>query len=312
MLAAALLLSIGIAVLAGSCQGGVQPAGPSAGVSGPSAGVSDPSAGVSDPSLAATMTRATPASSPPDETSPTASTTELPTLVPGSSDAAPWPSPSPAALKPAPGREFFHGDLSKAEVFITIDDCRNWKNIDLDLEAAHAAGIQVTLFPAGRFVDAYRQAAAAALQKAISYSDEIDNHTYVHESPLGQDVLQIKGDLDTQLLAVRSALNDPAYREWFVRPPYGLGFDDSAFVTAAWRDDLAVAGWSIDSSGYEQGSTVAFVLHNVFETGHFRNGAIILLHDDDTDTAALPLIIDGIYARGLSIGGDLKNILASA
>jgi hypothetical protein len=50
-------------------------------------------------------------------------------------------------------------------------------------------------------------------------------------------------------------------------------------------------------------------MQNIFDTGHFRNGAIILMHDDDTDTAALPLIIDTILARGMKVGGVLSNIL---
>jgi hypothetical protein len=50
-------------------------------------------------------------------------------------------------------------------------------------------------------------------------------------------------------------------------------------------------------------------MNNIFDTGHFRNGAIILLHDDDTDTAALPLIIDTILARGMKVGGVLSNML---
>jgi hypothetical protein len=82
------------------------------------------------------------------------------------------------------------------------------------------------------------------------------------------------------------------------------------FVNAAVKDGLAIAMWSDDSKGYQSGSTVPFVLQNVFAPKHFKNGAIILLHDDDTDTAALPLILDGIQARGFSVGGALKNILA--
>jgi hypothetical protein len=33
------------------------------------------------------------------------------------------------------------------------------------------------------------------------------------------------------------------------------------------------------------------------------------MHDDYTDVQALPFIIDGIRARGYTVGGPLKNIL---
>jgi hypothetical protein len=50
-------------------------------------------------------------------------------------------------------------------------------------------------------------------------------------------------------------------------------------------------------------------MKSVFDTGHFQNGGIILLHSDDTDTAALPFIIDTIADRGLKVGGVLNKIL---
>ena len=109
---------------------------------------------------------------------------------------------------------------------------------------------------------------------------------------------------------MRAALGDPTYRESFIRPPYGgLGY---FLTTAAAQDGLEIVKWSNDSKGYMAGSTVDSVMNNVFNTGYFKNGAIILLHDDNTDTEALPLIIDTILAKGFSVGGDLRNILVGS
>ena len=252
--------------------------------------------------------------------SPTAAPTPMPTPTPspdstsaaptGSTVPDPGQSPLSAILKPQPGRAFEHGDTGRSDVFITIDDCRNWANVEKDLQAANAAGVQVTLFPAGKYIDADKEAAAHVLTEAVAYGDEIGNHTYTHSLLTGGTMIDIKADLDAQIAAVRTALNDKTYKEWFVRPPYGLGLGNPGFVNAAVKDGLSIAMWSDDSKGYQSGSTVPFVLQNVFVPKHFRNGAIIVMHDDNTDTAALPLILDGIRARGFAVGGDLKNILA--
>jgi peptidoglycan/xylan/chitin deacetylase (PgdA/CDA1 family) len=210
---------------------------------------------------------------------------------------------------PQPGVIFTHGDITEPYVYITIDDCRNWTNIEKDLETARDKNVHITLFPAGKYIDAHADEAAIALQKAVAYHDEIGNHTYTHNTIDPSADQGYYGDLYAQLYSVRQALKDPSYREWFVRPPYGSGLGNQFFTNAAVKMDLAVALWSIDSKGYQDGSTLRSVMRNVFDTGHFRNGAIILMHDDDTDTAALPLIIDTILARGMKVGGVLSNIL---
>jgi peptidoglycan/xylan/chitin deacetylase (PgdA/CDA1 family) len=195
-------------------------------------------------------------------------------------------------------------------IYITIDDCQNWARVDADLETAHRMGVQLTLFPAGKYIDSSEASAATELQKAVAYGDEIDNHTYSH-TLVADDATEraLKGDLDSQIAMVRNALKDPTYREWFLRTPYGSGMRNINLVTAAARDGLAVVKWSIDTQGYMDYSTVKKALYNVFDKPYFRPGAIILMHDDYTDMQALPLIIEGIRARGYAVGGPLKNIL---
>jgi peptidoglycan/xylan/chitin deacetylase (PgdA/CDA1 family) len=279
--------------------------------SGASAGVglASPEPGLPSPAPIAAAT-----TTPTTALAPAATSTPEPALTPAPDSASPDPAQSPlsALLTPQPGRVFEHGDTSRSDVYITIDDCHNWANVEKDLQTANAAGIQVTLFPAGKYVDAGRETASRVLLEAVSYGDEIGNHTYTHSRLDTGSMSDIKADLDAQLAVVRNALNDKTYKEWFARPPYGSGLGNGAFVTAAVKDGLAIAMWSDDSKGYQSGSTVEFVLQNVFNPKHFKNGAIILMHDDDTDTAALPLILDGIRARGFSVGGVLSNILAPA
>lgn len=218
-----------------------------------------------------------------------------------------------AVLAPRPGSEFYHGDPTRKEIYITIDDCQNWDRVDQDLEVAHGKGVQLTFFPAGRYIDGAEAAAEKELQKMVAYGDEIDNHTYAHTfvaDNATEPVLQ--GDLASQLAVVRNALKDPTYREWFLRTPYGSGMDNSNLVTAAAGEALAVVKWSIDTKGYQAGSTLQSILYQVFDRPFFKPGAIILMHDDYNDTEALPLIINGIRDRGYEVGGPLKNILINA
>jgi peptidoglycan/xylan/chitin deacetylase (PgdA/CDA1 family) len=218
-----------------------------------------------------------------------------------------------AVLAPRPGSEFYHGDPTRKEIYITIDDCQNWDRVDQDLEVAHDKGVQLTFFPAGRYIDNDEAAAEKGLRKMVAYGDEIDNHTYGHTFVADNATESFfQGDLASQLAVVRNALKDPTYREWFLRTPYGSGMDNSNLVTAAAREGLAVVKWSIDTKGYQAGSTLQSILYQVFDRPFFKPGAIILMHDDYNDTQALPLIIDGIRARGYEVGGPLKNILIDA
>lgn len=238
------------------------------------------------------------------ESGPTsqAATTPVPTpYVPIAVKTPRLPVPEPAAV-------FSHGDSRKAKIYITVDDCSNWPNVEKDIEIAKDNNVQITLFPAGKYIDAHRSDAAEALQRAVAYGDEVDNHTYSH-TIIAPGTTGWAEDLAAQLATVRTALNDPHYQEWFVRPPFGLGLDNMDFTTAAYKAKLAIAMWSIDSGGYESGSTVPFVMNNVFGKD-FKNGGVLLMHSDDTDTEALPLVISMIEQRGFTVGGVLRNILA--
>ena len=238
--------------------------------------------------------------------------TAVPTPTPPLTPNLPMPEESrgSALVTPKPGAEFYHGNPYGSEIYITIDDCSNWARVEGALEVARAKGVDLTLFPAGRYIDSAKAEAARVLQKAVAYGDEIDNHTFSHSYIYGGSlVAAIKADLDAQLRAVRTALGDPSYQEWFVRTPYGSAMGTPHLRTAAAQEGLAIVKWSIDSNGYYPGSTVPWVMSNIFDSSSLKAGAIILMHDDYTDMQALPLVIDRIQAKGFTVGGVLKKIL---
>jgi peptidoglycan/xylan/chitin deacetylase (PgdA/CDA1 family) len=234
--------------------------------------------------------------------------TPTPPLIPN----LPLPEASrgSAVVAPRPGEEFSRGDPNGTEIYITIDDCQNWARVEAALEVARAKGVQLTLFPAGKYINEHPTDAARVLRKAVAYGNEIDNHGYSHAHlGSGYSVEAMKADLEAQLAIVRTALGDPDYQEWFVRTPYGSAMGTAQLKAAATDERLAIVTWSVDSKGYYKGSTVASVMHNVFETGRLSGGAIILMHDDYADMKALPRVIDGIWERGFTVGGVLKKIL---
>jgi peptidoglycan/xylan/chitin deacetylase (PgdA/CDA1 family) len=238
--------------------------------------------------------------------------TVAPTPTPPLTPNLPLPDESrgSALVKPKPGAEFYHGNPYGSEIYISIDDCSNWARVEGALEVARAKGVELTLFPAGRYIDSDKADAARVLQKAVASGDEIDNHTYSHSYIYGGSLVSaIKADLEAQLGAVRKALGDPYYQEWFVRTPYGSAMGTPHLRTAAAELGLAIVKWSIDSKGYYLGSSVPFVMSNIFDSGFLKAGAIILMHDDYTDMQALPLVIDTIQARGFTVGGVMKKIL---
>jgi peptidoglycan/xylan/chitin deacetylase (PgdA/CDA1 family) len=257
------------------------PQGPMSASAGPSGSVSPPT-----PAPIAALPTATVASTP---TPPLTPNLPLPEASRGS-----------AMIAPRPGEEFNRGNPNGTDVYITIDDCQDWARVEAALEVAWAKGVQLTLFPAGKYIDS---------AKAVAYGDEIDNHSYSHAHLGGYSLDMVKADLEAQLAAVRTALGDPDYQEWFLRPPYGSGMRSAALKAAAADERLAIVTWSIDTKSYYKGSSVASVMHNIFETGRLAGGAIILMHDDYADMAALPRVIDGIWERGFTVGGVLKKIL---
>jgi peptidoglycan/xylan/chitin deacetylase (PgdA/CDA1 family) len=237
---------------------------------------------------------------------PTLEITPLPTL----NRTFPESSPQTIVLKPEPGKEFSHGSTNRPEMYITIDDCKspNWDRVKTMIETAYAKGVRVTLMPAGMYINANMSYASAILKKAIEYGDEVDNHTESHPDLQNiTDITFIRNEMHSQLNAVRNALGDPNFKEWFFRPPYGHGMSNEYMVKAAAQEKLAIIKWTIDTEGY-LGYGVDRVLKRVFESKQFTNGAVILMHDDPDDANALSSVIDGILSRGYSLG-VLSDIL---
>jgi peptidoglycan/xylan/chitin deacetylase (PgdA/CDA1 family) len=187
-----------------------------------------------------------------------------------------------------------HGDRGDRRVALTFDDGPD-DPYSLEVSAIlDRYGVKGTFFEVGKAIDARPEIARAL------YADGhlLGNHSYHHDYWRWLDPRYPELDR-TQAAFQRHLGTCPA----FFRPPHGqrtpfmlAHASDNNMVTVTW--DVSAGDWSTTDG--------AEVARRVLE--HVEAGSIILLHDgiDGTVTAdrsvlidALPLILDGLKAKGL-------------
>jgi peptidoglycan/xylan/chitin deacetylase (PgdA/CDA1 family) len=193
------------------------------------------------------------------------------------------------------GHVITHGDRGDRRVALTFDDGPD-DPFSLQVSAIlDRHGVKGTFFEVGKAIDA-RPAIAQAL-----YADGhlLGNHSYHHDYWRWLDPRY--PELDRTQDAFRRQLGHcPA----FFRPPHG---QRTPFMLAQASDqNMHTVTWDVsagDWSAHDGAAVAREILANV------HPGSIILLHDgiDGTVTAdrsvlidALPIILDGLQARGLA------------
>lgn len=187
-----------------------------------------------------------------------------------------------------------HGPRDGHLVAITFDDGPDVPYTLRIRDVLDAHGAKATFFTVGRALDARPDVSAALLRDG----DVLANHSYRHDE---------RGWLDPRYPELR--LTQRAFRDrlgvcpTFFRPPHGQHTPMMAWQVH--RAGMRMVGWDV-SAGDWATSDAALVAHRVL--AHVRGGSIIDLHDglDGTVTAdrsvllkALPVILDGLAARGL-------------
>lgn len=192
------------------------------------------------------------------------------------------------------GHVITHGDPGDHRVALTFDDGPD-DPYSLQVSAIlDSRGVKGTFFEVGKAIDA-RPAIAQAL-----YADGhlLGNHSYHHDYWRWLDPRY--PELDRTQDAFRRQLGVcPA----FFRPPHG---QRTPFMLAqASGKDMHTVTWDVSASDWSAHDGAA-VARKILDEVH--PGAIILLHDgiDGSVTAdrsvliaALPIILDGLKARGL-------------
>ena len=156
----------------------------------------------------------------------------------------------------------------------------------LALLASHHAA--ATFFLIGRNIAAYRHAVAAE----AAAGDEIGNHTWNHLDLTTLSPSEVDRELTTTSQAIR-AVTGTLPR--LMRPPGGMR--DAAVDAETRADGLIETLWSVDPRDWASDDPDGIARTVLSQAAP---GAIILLHDGRPATlAALPMILDGLQARGL-------------
>jgi peptidoglycan/xylan/chitin deacetylase (PgdA/CDA1 family) len=185
-------------------------------------------------------------------------------------------------------------------VSITIDDGYDVENVQKAISIFKETKTKATFFPIGEQIAMY----PSVWRKAVDAGIEFGNHTDTHPWVTHESLIDFTKEIDDAKKAILSIDKNAEIR--FFRPPYKDGFTADSWLPNTHTDvlkerDLAVALWSVDS--YKD-----FYLLNEDplpeETAKIivdstKDGDIILIHFDDRDIEALPLIIAGLRAKGL-------------
>ena len=184
-------------------------------------------------------------------------------------------------------------------VALSFDDGPHPEGTPRVLEALREAGASATFFLAGEQVE--RRPALAAEIVAAGHRAEL--HCHRHRNALRLSGRRFLEDAERGRAAIEEATGQAVADH---RPPYGIysGAALRAVRERGWRPLL----WSRWGRDWRRSATARSIAD--LAVGSARDGDIVLLHDADyysargsweRTVAALPIIVEELGARGLSI-----------
>ena len=184
------------------------------------------------------------------------------------------------------------GDGTRSQVALTFDDAPLPHTTEAVLATLAEKRVRGTFFAIGAQLAAQPQLA----QRIAAEGHQLANHSWSHPRFLLKSPAFIARELDDTQAQIRAA----GYRgKVFFRPPYGKKLLGLPWALA--RRGITTVMWDVDADRFRAQGAEAMAAQTVAAA---RPGSIILLHpfcaeECATDRAALPLIIDGLRARGL-------------
>src|SRR5713226_8686843 len=190
----------------------------------------------------------------------------------------------------------WRGRTDTSSVALTFDDGPS-EDTERVLGVLRAYKLKATFFMLGRQVELFPEIA----RRVVADGHEIGNHSYSHPIYLfrsrGETRLQLER---AQAIIAKVTGTQPR----LARPPCGVR--TPAYFAAARRLGLRTVQWDVAGFDWKE-RTSKEIADSVLRDA--TAGSIILLHDGDSalkrdrsaTVAALPLIIEGLQARGLNI-----------
>ena len=204
------------------------------------------------------------------------------------------------------------GVKDRPEVVLTFDDGPHGRSTERILDTLRAKGTPAVFFVVGMMVERH----SGLSRRMIREGHEIGNHTYEHIRLDDMPEERVVKELAACEATIQRATGRRAV---LMRPP---GMRASDPVIRANRDlGLIQMHWTIGAKDYVgdvpkrmlprelrdlPATTADMVVERVER--QLKNGAIILLHDNDIVADALPRIIDVIHAKGYTIVPAQKMI----
>lgn len=183
---------------------------------------------------------------------------------------------------------------SEAVVALTFDDGPTAQFTGAVLSQLRKRGVKATFFVTGRETEA----AIDSARRIVEDGHELGNHSYSHPRMLFKTPGQIAEEIERTDAAIRSAGHEG---EILFRPPYGKKLLMLPWYLA--RNDRKTIMWDVEPESSKHTAQYAdrIAAHVIDQV---RPGSIVLMHVMYASRAesrkALPLIIDGLHARGYS------------
>lgn len=189
----------------------------------------------------------------------------------------------------APLGELIHRIETDAPlVALTFDDGPSKAHTAEVLDHLSGAGVTATFFVNGEHMDRWPDAA----QALADAGHELGNHSYSHSRMVFRSARWFRREIDDTDAAIRSLGHEgiPAFR-----PPYG----QKLWGLARALDDRPMIMWDVASALADETPDAAAA--RVVDAA--QPGSIILMHvmwdSRATERAAIPLVIEGLRAKGL-------------
>ena len=194
------------------------------------------------------------------------------------------------------GPTTWRGLIETGAVALTFDDGPS-ADTERILDILDEHKLRATFFMIGRHVERLPQTA----RRGAAAGHEIGNHSYSHPIFLYRGWNETRRQLERAQDVITGATG---VRPRVARPPCGVR--TPGYFAATKALGLHTVQWDVAGFDWKQ-RTAKQIAHDVLIRA--RAGSIILLHDGDSEekrersetVVALPLIIDGLRARGLRI-----------
>ena len=186
------------------------------------------------------------------------------------------------------------GDGRRAQVALTFDDAPLPQTTEAVLATLAEKQVRGTFFAIGAQMAAQPQ----LTRRIVAEGHQLANHSWSHPRFLLKSPAFIAREIDDTEAQIRAA----GYRgKAYFRPPYGKKL--LGLPWALKQRGITTVMWDVDADRFRAQGAAAMAAQTVAAA---RPGSIILLHpfcaeECATDRAALPLMIDGLRARGFAL-----------